>query len=567
MLRLKTPFTLIVLAALGACGGDSSTPQPDAATMPLPGFQGVDDYCPGSPHCPNPGDGTLYVGVDVESINPTLVETEWTDTDGNHEWTSDEPFVDTNANGEFDATWMAGFGNGRAATDFHNQRGLSVRAIAFKEGETTVVIAILDVVGYFIDDMDLIKADPALAGLDIDHIIIGSTHVHEAVDTVGLWGPTFSRSGLNPDYQALTHTATAQAIKKAFEGMKPAHMAVAQKQTIDTLDGNTHEYVGDGRDPMIYDPTMTIIRFTEATDDTKTIATLINWAAHPEYSGSRNNLLTADYVDLLREYTEAGVPDPADPTGPPMIPGLGGTTVFVQGACGGQIGPSGTAPLRPDGTAVPDSGLEKADVLGNNLAIFALGALDEAQSFTTAPLSYRTAEVYAQVDNTGYHALYLLDVFDRRLYFFDETKPLGGDNTPWVRTRETFLQIGPVATITAPGELHPELFVGGYDGSWSFGNEILPEPVNAPDLGLAPQAPYLRDLMLMNPGVQFTFVSGLSEDFLGYIVASFNYVLNPDLPYITEADGEHYEETNSIGPLVEEQIQHPMMELAKWRPE
>ncbi len=564
MLRLKAAAILVILVQLGACGGGSDA-QPDAAPMPMPGFQGVDDYCPGSAHCANPGDGTLYVGVAKELINPTLVETEWTDTNTNNHYDTGEQFVDVNGNGTFDATWIAGYGNGRPATGFHDE--LSVRALALREGDTTVVIAILDVVGYFIDDMDKIKADPQLAGLDIDHIIIGSTHVHEAVDTVGLWGPTFSRTGLNPDYMELTHTQAALAIKKALEGMKPSHMSVVQQQTINAADGNTTEYVSDTRDPIIYDPTMTVIRFTEASDPTKTVATWINWAGHPEYGGSRNNLLTADYVNLLRLYTEDGVPDPMDPSGPPLIPGLGGITVFQNGPLGGQIGPGNAAPIGADGNPIPGNSLAKGDALGNNLAVFALTALDDAQTFTTAPISYRTAELYAQVDNTGYHALYLLDVFDRRLYFFDETKQIGPGNIPWVRTRETYLQVGPVATITAPGELHPELFVGGYDGSWSFGNEILPEPVNAPDLGLAPQAPYLRDLMLMNPGVQFTFVSGLSEDFLGYIVAAFNYVLNPELPYIDEAEGEHYEETNSIGPLVEEHIQHPMMELAKWRPE
>lgn len=549
---------------LGGCGGGSSTPEPDAATMPMPGFQGVDDYCPGSAHCANPGDGTFQVGVSKELINPTLVETEWTDTDMDNHWSSDEPFVDVNGNMEFDATWIAGYGNGRPATGFHDE--LSVRAIAFREGDTTLVIAVLDVVGYFIDDMDKIKADPQLAGVDVDHIIVGSTHVHEAVDTVGLWGPTFSKTGLDPDYMALTHERTAKAIKDAVGKLEPAHMSVVQKQTINMADGNTTEYVSDTRDPIIYDPTMTVIRFTKATDPDATIATLINWAAHPEYGGSRNNLLTADYVNLLRLYVEDGVPDPMNP-GMLLEPGLGGTTVFVQGPLGGQIGDGDAAPIGADGMPIPTNSLAKADALGNNLALFALTALDQAQTYTTAPVSYRTAELYAQVDNTGYHALYLLEVFDRALFFFDPEQQIGPGNLPWVRTRETYWQVGPVASITAPGELHPELFVGGYDGSWSFGNEILPEPVNAPDLGLAPQAPYLRDLMLMNPGVEYTFVSGLSEDFLGYIVASFNYVLNPDLPYITEAEGEHYEETNSIGPLVEEHLQHPMMELAKWRPE
>jgi hypothetical protein len=69
--------------------------------------------------------------------------------------------------------------------------------------------------------------------------------------------------------------------------------------------------------------------------------------------------------------------------------------------------------------------------------------------------------------------------------------------------------------------------------------------------------------MLMNPGVQVAFVAGLAEDFLGYIVPSFNYVLDSQTPYFVEAEGDHYEETNSVGPLCEAQIQHPMLMVAQ----
>jgi hypothetical protein len=117
--------------------------------------------------------------------------------------------------------------------------------------------------------------------------------------------------------------------------------------------------------------------------------------------------------------------------------------------------------------------------------------------------------------------------------------------------------------ITNPGELHPELWVGGYDGSFSWGQMILTEQVNKPDLTMAPEGPYLRDIMLTNPGAKYAFTIGLAEDFLGYIVPAFNYVLDEQNPYLADAPGDHYEETNSIGPLVEKEVQHPMLELAK----
>jgi hypothetical protein len=129
--------------------------------------------------------------------------------------------------------------------------------------------------------------------------------------------------------------------------------------------------------------------------------------------------------------------------------------------------------------------------------------------------------------------------------------------------RATYLQVGPFALITCPGELHPELWVGGYDGSWSWGWPIMDTTKpNTPDLTTAPMPPYLRDVMLANPGVRFPVLAGLAMDYVGYIVPAYNYVLHANSPYIDEADGDHYEETYSLGPEVERHVVYPLLELA-----
>jgi hypothetical protein len=537
-------------ALLVGCGDDGNQTTTAATTGSGTGGGGGGGGSAGS---------QFYVGVARQLINPTIVENEWDDANMDNSFDSGETFTDTNMNGVFDATWMAGFGTGRPATGQNDD--LEVRAIAFKQGDQTVVICILDVVGYFVDEMERIRQDPMVADLGLTHVIIGSTHVHEGVDTVGMWGETSFKTGRNDEYQALTRDRAAKAINAAVQGMRPARMRIAQGQTVDPMTQSTIAYHNDTRDPVIYDPTITIAKFIDDADPSVTIATLVNWAAHPEYAGSRNNLLTADYVHWLRDGIENGIPGQG-------IQGIGGTTVFVQGPLGGQVGPGGgTAPIDANGMPVPMAGLAKAEAAGTNVAKLALTALamtgeDVDPADTT--LTFRTKEIEAQIDNTGYHLLGNLMIFDRQFYnLVDPTMPPGPNNLPWAKTRISYLQVGPMATITAPGELHPELWVGGYDGmSWSWGQSVLTETVNAPDLMMAPAGPYLRDLMLSNPGVKYAFVSGLSEDFLGYIVASFNYVLDPTNPYLAEAPGEHYEETNSIGPLVEEQLQHPMLELA-----
>ena len=59
----------------------------------------------------------------------------------------------------------------------------------------------------------------------------------------------------------------------------------------------------------------------------------------------------------------------------------------------------------------------------------------------------------------------------------------------------------------------------------------------------------------------------LGEDFLGYIIPRFNFVVHPVLPYIFEAQGDHYEETNCIGPDSEDHLYGAMSAITRWRPD
>ena len=87
----------------------------------------------------------------------------------------------------------------------------------------------------------------------------------------------------------------------------------------------------------------------------------------------------------------------------------------------------------------------------------------------------------------------------------------------------------------------------------------LGDLVFAPDVAKAPKGPYLIDLMSGERKHRMTF--GLTMDFLGYIVPRYNWVLDEKDPWFSEAPGDHYEETNSIGPLAEPQIVGSMRQL------
>jgi hypothetical protein len=562
---MRTRDWLPFLALLAACGGGGDG-EPDA------GLGGPRDpfptlYCPGSPGCTGAGgDGVLRVGSGRMSITPDIAahETEWTDTDMNNQWDSGEDFVDTNSNGVFDAVWMAGFGNGRPAIDVHS--GVWVSAIVFEWNDIRVGIAVVDAVGWMANEIDTTR-EMLPASLELDHLIISSTHVHESQDTMGLWGRKELETGLDLDYQQFIREQTVAAVSLAVERLQPVHMQIAQVEARDE-DGSTLQYVGDNRDPNILDPTVTVVQFTLLDEPETTWATLVHWAAHPEYSGSRNNLITADYVDQLREVIVNGIGENTT-RGLPALTGLGGDIVFLQGPLGGQIGPNGTMPIDEEGVAHSDDTLDVADSVGRNVARLALTAItgEDVVDVDSPDIDMRTGELDLAVENTYYHVASIVGVFDREFYGHNANRPVGPENIPFIASRVSWLRVGPIGIITAPGELHPELFIGGYDGSATDGRDIVdPNNENPPNLANAPPGPYLRDLVLENPGVEFPLVLGLGEDMVGYIVPSWNYELDPNGPYISEAPGDHYEETNSVGPRVEEQAVGAMRALLEWRP-
>ena len=555
--------------ALVACGGSKGTPDatPDAQ---LEGFDQPDIVCPGGPTCATAGDGVLAVGVGKRVYTPQNFET-YTDENGDRQWQSSEPFVDKNGNGKFDAVWL--FGGGRAALGVTTD--VEARAMAFVEGDITVAIVYIDSIGMLAGDMDLIRQHPMLAGMDIDHIVVGATHAHDAPDTVGLWGPTVTSTGREPFVLQGVYDAAAAAVKDAITSAQPAQMVIAKTLLINDPKNPaslTDDWNKDIRDPVIFDPTLTIARFVQVADPTKTIGTLVNWADHPEVAHFDDTVpatITAHYPHWLREKVELGVKTTESKYATTNLAGLGGVTVFVQGALGGQIGSlRGTHPPGPDGTPITMTSHAMDQAIGTNAAARALTVLaTEGETVTSLPLSLKSATYNARIDNTLFHVAFLVDILGpHKLVGFDPDKAIDVGNEPWIPLRTTYLQIGPVGLVTAPGELHPELWVGGYDGSWSWGWPLFDNTKpNLPLFDQAPAPPYMRDLVLAHTGVKYPVLAGCAEDYIGYIIPAYNYALDPNDPYIVEAEGDHYEEVYSLGPLVEQHAVHPILQLLQYR--
>jgi hypothetical protein len=563
---------VIATLACGACGDGKGAPDAGVDAR-LEGFVTPDLVCPGSPGCESTGDGVLRVGAAKRAYTPTGYET-YTDENGDNEYQAVEPYQDLNGNGKFDGVWL--FGGGRAAKGVTTD--IEVRAMAFIEGDVTVVMAYVDSIGILSTDYDLIRADARLAGLAIDHIVLGATHAHETPDTIGLWGQSVASSGRQPFVIQKLHDSAVEAIKEAVESAVPAQLSIASTKLLNdpaNVASRTDDFNMDIRDPVIMDPTITIARFVKVSAPTETIGTLVNWANHPEVGRDDPALgatISAHYPAYLRTAIEQGVAM-ADSFYAQAgdIPGLGGVTMFVQGALGGQIGSLRETHLRePDGSLNSDESDHMEQLIGRNSAARALLALQATGETTSVlPLAVKTATYNARLENTLFHVAVLVGIFgdsDTLLRGYDKEAPIDEDNQPWLPLRTTFVQIGPLGIVTAPGELHPELWVGGYDSSWSWGWPLYdPNKPNPPRFDEAPAPPYMRDLVLAHDGVTYPVLAGCAESYIGYLVPSYNYELHPTNPYIKEAEGDHYEEVYSVGPLVEQHAVQPILQLLQYR--
>jgi hypothetical protein len=559
-----------------ACSGDpGGTPK---------GFT-PDVECPGKA-CPDNGDTQLQVGFAKASINPSAsnmsvdpfaVFANWTDTNCNDQWDNNEIPGELHPAG----AWMAGYGSGRPALGIHDDDGLDARVIVLRTHGLTIALAELDLVGYFYDEIQTIRDLVQQSGDKVDLVLVGSTHVHEGPDSIGIWGRDDAHSGVDPKYQDFIDHTVAQAIHAALGKLEPATVTLGSAKTEDA-GSDMSAYVDDSRDPVIIDNTLTVMLFKRPADGTP-ITALVNWSSHPEIEGGRNHLISADYVNYLRQGLERGFTRMGT-TYPVMAPDV----LFINGEVGGLLTGLHTHPIGDDGQPVakcgqpqhppaagcpapgggtqpvtPDDCFAAARAQGHGVAAFAYKAIaNGAVTVADLPPAWRTKKFDVYVDNTRFQIAYLAGLFgDRRSFTnWDRSQPIDRNNTPKIETEVTYLRLGPASLMTIPGELFPELFIGGYQGEHSGAYALVhANNPNPPDLSKAPPPPYVCDLMEGD----FRMAFGLTGDFVGYIIPDYDFELG-STPYVSEAMGDHYEETNSLGDRSESTLIGTIKELISY---
>ncbi len=290
-----------------------------------------------------------------------------------------------------------------------------------------------------------------------------------------------------------------------------------------------------------------------------TIATLVNWGNHPEALSSDNLAITSDFAHDLREGVEDGVVwnDSAQD-------GLGGVGIYVQAMVGGLMTPLHTTVVDPNGDSWREPTFEKAEALGKLVAGMALDAVEGGDTLADPKLSVAATTVTFPIDNIGFQAMFLTGVLDRNAHGYDPDRALGLDNIPYTDTQMALIRVGDWAMLSVPGELFPEVAIGGYDGSHvnAPGVDLIsPSNPNPPDLDAAPSGPYLVEDMQ----AAHAWIIGLGNDELGYMIPPYDFELHDRSPYIDQADGDHYEETNSLGPETVPIVEEAAARLLTWR--
>ena len=548
---------LLVLTLLAAC---------DPAVDPGPARYGadqvaqVDVICPGDPSgvCDFSDETTLYAGASAVVATPTQWES-WIDHDGNASYSSAiDEFLDCGldrlcpedegypgpdegeGDGTFQPLWIAGFGNARAVQSVADD--IWARATILRQGNTEIAVVSCDLVGLFLNEVEEMR-ERASTELGVDHVIVSSTHVHEVPDTMGQWGRNIASSGVNAAHMQLLHDSVFEAIRQAQESAVPVEVRAGRYVVPhDAWGGRGINNVNvDTRDPAITDERVLTTRFVDASSGA-TVATWINFANHPEAAGSDNLAISSDFAHTLRTTVEQGAA--AGPDGP--MEGVGGVAVYIQGAVGGMMTPLHADTLDLDGSEHSGESLDKARATGRVTGYDALRSIAAETVVATPTLALRTKTLFVPVENTGFHVMLNAGIFDRPGFNYDEDSIITQWNRPDLKTEVDLLQIGSISALTIPGELLPELAIGGYDGSHTGPLQDIVDPDNPlpPDLDAAPEGPYLTDLM---PG-EYKLIVGLGNDEIGYLVPEYNYILAASGPFLNEAPGDHYEETNSVGP-------------------
>ncbi len=471
----------------------------------------------------------LHAGFAALSITPQVPD-QWADVDGNAQFNEDiDTWTDGNGNGRFDPVWMAGFQNQRPAQGVHDE--IMAIVAVLDDGDTRIAIVAADTIGLMRKFVQQVRTDIP-ESWDIDYLLLHATHNHEGPDTQGLWGASAFSSGVSTEYMSQLRQTILAGIEEAIGQLEPATLSWARIPT------NPLTPIVDKRKPKVVDEDIRALLFRR--DDESVIGTIINFGIHVELAWDQNLELTADVAGYLRR----GVSDGIRYDDSLMQQGLGGTTLWLTGNIGGLMtsGPEDAIYDAYAGKQITQPSHEKARVFGHSLASSVIAAVEQKQfaASTSTQLGVSVLDVELGIDNPMLALGTLIGLVD--------SSPSLHWRPPFVRydTEVSILTIGDALIVGIPGELYPEIAVGGIEN-----------PSGA-DYALPPQEiPHLRGEL---PG-KVNLMVNLANDAIGYIIPKSEW--DNEAPWIYGEAEETYGEVVSLGPETAPAIHRSVMELLR----
>jgi hypothetical protein len=310
------------------------------------------------------------------------------------------------------SAFLAGYGMNRRSVDAHDR--LMAHCLMLESGGTRLAFVSCDLIGLPRYQIERIRA--LVHAVTPEHLIINATHTHSGPDTMGQWGPDIQTSGVDQAWMAGLRTSVAGLVDGLAAKLQPANLKFAETTDVPRISKNI-------RVPRILDTGLAIMQAVGATDG-KPIATVVNYACHPEILNTHR--ITADFPHWLYSTVEAAG---------------GGVCIYWNGAQGGMI----TADY-DETTAPRGENWQAAETIGTALGKRVLELLQTAEPIKGTPITTQRRIFSVPLQNPRFTALIRLHVF-----------PNGIVKNGGIETEVNRITIGPAEIVTMPGEALPNI--------------------------------------------------------------------------------------------------------------
>ena len=360
------------------------------------------------------------------------------------------------------------------------------QAVWVEDGRTSVLLISIDCIGLGSGTVEEIRArlKEFCKETGCDSVNVISTHTHAGVDTLGLWGPV-AQDGKNDEFMENLKAAAVEAAHLAYQDRSRGRLSYSKTETTGMQE--------DSRPDEVFDSNLYQLIFTPE-DSAYNGIRIVNFAAHAESLRGSNTQVSRDFPGVMSDIVQQTT---------------GEDVLFLPGAIGGLI-------MTPKFVQKPFHAVRNLQETGERMADYVLTQGEQrelAPEISVSRVTFRT-----EMTNTVFMYYRFLGILENEVH-----RTLLGSYE--IQTELTVIQFGDVTMALMPGEVFPELVFG-------TGNESDPEALNT----IAAERGYGSVLYV-----------GLANDELGYIIPPSDYVLDEELPYLQQADTDHYEETNSVG--------------------